>query len=56
MAQALHCAVVQIYMGNLQPTLEAVGVGGVAVVLSRDVDSPISQVSDGMVGTAVSEL
>ena len=55
-AESLHRAVVQVDMGNLQPTLEAVGVGSVAVVLSRDMDSPISQVSDRVVATPVPEL
>ena len=55
-AQALHRAIVQIDMGNLQAIFKAVGVGGIAMVLSGDVDSSIGQVSDGVVATTVPEF
>ena len=56
MTQALHRAIVQVDMSNLQPVLETVGVNGIAVVLSRNVDSAGGEVTDGVVSPAVAEL
>ena len=56
MSQAFHRAVVQVYVAHLQPVFQCVGVGGVAVVLGGDMDTPVGKVADRMVGSAVPEL
>ena len=55
-AQALHCAIVQVYVADLQSVFEAIRVNGVAVILSGDMNSAGSQVTDRVVATAMPEL
>ncbi len=56
-AQTLHRAVVKVDMGNLQPVVfNALRVNGVTVVLSGDMDSAGSQVTDGMIAAAMTKL
>ena len=53
---ALHRAVVEVYVAYLQAVLQAIGVNGVAVVLSGDVDSSVEEVADRVVSPPVSKL
>jgi hypothetical protein len=39
MTNALHSAVVQVYVADLQFTFQGVGVQGIAMVLGSDIDS-----------------
>jgi len=55
-AQSGYCAIVNIYIGNLQLAREAVGVNGVAMILGSDVNLAAGDVSDGVVAAAVSKL
>ena len=56
MAKPLHSTVIQIYMANLKPTVDTLGIDGIAMILCCDVNPACLEVADGMIGATMTKF